>query len=339
MSVVAILGGIGVGLQVGRGTAQSSVNYTPATNIDLNFEQDAQPYPFEVGGDYWQKNAYKRSVHGQGGFSALVRPNSIGYLLQAHLGSAQTSTGGDGEHTHIFTARTTSNGAWLGDGMQPWVTLLKNAGGLMAEQHSDARNRRLRLAVPAANIATVDAEFIAMTPKEISVPGSMSFDNELAFTTCTGVVSLGGAAAKATNINIDLQAMLSDDEFSVGNYFLDDITLLGRQAAISFEVILRDATLWRQVYRNGAGTVGTGAWDPAVFTGELSVNLLTASAMTGTTTTKGSLTLVIPKMNYLAFPIGLRGNELVRVGLRGSLTQPGTSIPLTATLVNTVTSY
>lgn len=350
MSVTSLAGGIGLGLQTAKGTVQSTVTYVPATQVDLNFEQNAEVYPFEVGGDYWQKDSYKSSVMGQGGFDALARPDSIGYMLKAFFGSCQTVAGPEaGTFQHTFTGRRTASGTWLGDGMLPWVTLVKNLAGRMAEQHSDARCASCRLNYPTANLVSYNAAFVAALPEEVNVPPTMVFDADAAFNTCTGLVEVGvqggtaydrtdpvnGNNAKATSITIDLQNQLSTDEFSIGSYYLDDVTLMSKTASVQYELIMRDARLWREVYRNGAA--GIGQWDPALFSGQLTVTSETAKPIVGAT--KGSLKVYIPKLDYLALPTGLSGNELVRIGLRSQLTQGDLLAPIEITLINTVTSY
>jgi hypothetical protein len=350
MSVTSLAGGIGLGLQTAKGTVAPTVTYIPATQVDLNFEQNAEVYPFEVGGDYWQKDSYKSSVMGAGGFDALARPDTIGYMLKAFFGSCTSSAGpGPGTFSHVFVGRRTPNATWGGDGMIPWATLVKNLAGRMAEQHSDARCRSCRLNYPTANLVSYNAAYVAALPAEIAVPATMVFDADPAFNTCTGQVSVGtsgGAAydrtdpvngnnAKATAITIDLQNQLSTDEFSIGSYYLDDVTLMSKTASVTYDLIMRDSRLWREVYRNGAA--GVGAWDPALFSGQLTVISETAKPITGTT--KGSLKVEIPKLDYLALPTGLSGNELVRISLRSQLTQGELPNPIIVTLVNTVTSY
>jgi len=350
MSVTSLAGGIGLGLQTAKGTPQATIQYIPATQVDLNFEQNAEVYPFEVGGDYWQKDSYKSSVMGAGGFDALARPDTIGYMLKAFFGSCTTSAGpGAGTFQHVFTGRRVANPTWGGDGMLPWATLVKNLAGKMAEQHSDARCRSCRLNYPTANLVSYNAAYIAALPEEVNVPGSMSFDADPAFNTCTGVVSVGtsggtaydrtdpvnGNNAKATAITIDLQNQLSTDEFSIGSYYLDDVTLMSKTAGVTYDLIMRDARLWREVYRFGAA--GIGQWDPALFSGQLTVVSETAKPISGAV--KGSLKVEIPKLDYLALPTGLSGNELVRISLRSQLTQGELAAPIIVTLINSVATY
>ena len=350
MSVTSLAGGIGLGLQTAKAVPQTTINYVPATQVDLNFEQNAEVYPFEVGGDYWQKDSYKSSVMGAGGFDALARPDSIGYMLKAFFGSCQSSSGpGAGTFTHVFTGRRAANPTWLGDGMLPWITLVKNLAGKMAEQHSDARCRSCRLNYPTANLVSYNAAFVAAFPEEVNVPASMVFDADPAFNTCTGVVTVGtsggasydrtdpvnGNNAKATAITIDLQNQLSTDEFSIGSYYLDDVTLMSKTAGVTYDLIMRDARLWREVYRNGAA--GVGQWDPALFSGQLTVRSETAQDIAAGV--KGSMEVFIPKLDYLALPTGLSGNELVRISLRSQLTQGNLLAPIEIKLVNTVASY
>jgi hypothetical protein len=350
MSVTSLAGGIGLGLQTAKGTVQGTIVYVPATQVDLNFEQNANPYPFEVGGDYWQKDSYKSSVMGAGGFDALARPDTIGYMLKAFFGSCQTTAGPEaGTYEHLFTGRRAANGTWGGDGMIPWVTLVKNLAGKMAEQHSDARCASCRLNYPTANLVNYNAAFIAAFPEEVAVPPVMTFDADPAFNTCTGLVTVGEAGgatydrtdptngnnAKATAITIDLQNQLSTDEFSIGSYYLDDVTLMSKSAAVTYDLIMRDAGLWREVYRNGAA--GVGQWDPALFSGQLTVRSETAKPIAGTT--KGSMEVYIPKLDYLALPTGLSGNELVRISLRSQLTQGEALAPIEIRLVNSVATY
>ena len=137
------------------------------------------------------------------------------------------------------------------------------------------------------------------------------------------------------DLNIAVATQFSTDEFSIGPYYLDDVTLMSKTAAVQYELVMRDALLWRQVYRNGSGP--TGAWDPTLFSGQLTVTTETAAPMV--LATKGSMSVYIAKLDYLALPTGLAGNELVRIGLRSQLTQGANTIPVRVVLINTIASY
>jgi len=300
--------------------------------------QDAAAYPFEVGGDYWQRESYKRSVIGDGGWTAMTRPETVGYLLKAWFGSASSGANGDGSYTHIFVSHP--------QGSIPWVTLVKNVSGLFAERHMDARCASIRFTVPTANLMSHTARFIAAKPEEV-LPAdyAMAFEDNQAFQTCTGQVTLDGSTtsndAKATNVTVDLVNGLTNDEFSIGSYFLDDITLLSKSARVSYDLILRDRALWAKVFRNNAAqpsTGQTGAFDPLVFQGSLKVRAVTGADLPGTAR-KGSLELEFAKLDFLALPVALTGADLVRVTLAGQVTLVSGTEPVKATLVNKVASY
>jgi len=329
MGVSAIQGSFGVGLQQTPGTAAATINYIPAATVNLNMDQMAQSLPQEIGGAMWSRQSYKTGVQVGGDVTFNVRANSIGWLLRAFSGSATAAAPANGVTRHTFIENADLD-------FIPWVTINKNVTDLWAEQYVDCRVDTFRLDVPAAGIVTGTFGFVGRTTNEIEVP-TETFDDTPLFETCTGRVVVGGVSTyKTTRVAIDFSNNLSRDERIIGNYFLDDITVVRRSARITVDTYLKDPTWYRQVYRNGGSTLGA-AFDPAVYSAELDLEIQTAQHVVGTE--HGKIRLVIPNMDFLTFPVSLSGNDFVRVTMTAELTISGTNPPFYLDLTNTQANY
>lgn len=353
MSRTSLVGGFALGRQSAQDSVASSVTYMPTTSINLNMNQNAQTLPPEIGGDYFLRSSYKSSVMGSGDVAFVVRPNSFGNILYALAGQDTVTavSGQSGAYSHSFTPFTPSPGVDL-----PWFTLIKdvakiNDGGAsagIAEQYLNAKLGSLKFDVPKSSIATSTASWVSTTPSTITTAslGSEVFDSTPQFQTCQATVQLeqeGGSgnisadSAKTERLSMTYNSHLSNDEFSVGSYYLDDVTLLQRTVTCDIDIVVRDTALYRAVYLNGGA--GAQAWSPTIYRGNLLVTLTTSTNIP-TTTQPYSLTLNFPGLDFMMMPIQLSGANLVRATLSTQVTLgPSGSDRFSATLINGVASY
>lgn len=344
MSKTALTGALGFAKQSAKGTPGTTFTWVPATASNLNAQQQTQMLPPEIGGGYFSKLAYKTGVAVAGDASLIVRPDSFGHLLFMLCGQDTVTpvAGQAGAYDHVMTPFAPGASADL-----PWYTLFKDASQLMYEQYSDVKLASLRLDVRNRTTLMAQCGFFGLTPTEVaSVPGGTpeSVDHGPVFETCQATVALnnqvGNAVISANTdltdaVSFDFSSQLSQDEYVVGGYTPVDITLLQREAAISYDVTIRDTALIRAVYRNG----GTSAWSPTVYRGHLNL-VLTALSNVPTTTVPYTLTIDIPGMDFLMMPLPMSGANLLRATLsaRVSLGPSGTDT-FTFTLRNGVASY
>ena len=304
MGINAMKGSFGIGLQANKGVAAGTIQYIQASNVAINMEQAATTLGPEVGGRMWSSQSYKTGVMVAGDATFNLRANTVGYLLRAFAGSATSDASGEAYKHSFFEA---DDVAFI-----PWLTLVRNVSDVWTEQYVDCRVDSMRLDIPAAGIATATFGFVGITPSEISNP-TEAWDNSPLFESCVGEVKLeGDASYKVTRLTLDFSNNLTRDEQSVGNYFLDDISMVRRACRVTIDTFLKDAAWYRKVYNNG----GT-SWSPMVYGGELDVEVQSAKYVVGTT--RASMRFDRPNIDWLIFPVSLAGNDIVRVTMTAEL--------------------
>jgi hypothetical protein len=216
----------------------------------------------------------------------------------------------------------------------PWYTFIRNVGGKFVEQFVDGHLGSFSFDLTASNILQIDGSFVSKSCSNIGLgSGSTSVGAQIAgngpvFQMVDATVKLdtnvsGDPGAVTENVNynptrlsIGFMNELTQNEFVVGSFFLQDITNISRSAQISYGLYLRDAEIYNRVYNHGAATADglTGAdWSSEIWKGALEVTL-TAGAI-GATADDYTIVISIPEMDYQAAPITLAGNNLVEFQL------------------------
>lgn len=343
MSRTSLIGAFGMARQSAKDNVPSSFTYAPATSVSLNPNQNVATLPPEIGGSYFLRGSYKASVIGGGDTALIIRPNSVGNLFMAYSGVDNVTpvSGQTGAYSHVFTPFAPAAGVDL-----PWYTLQKDIARLSAEQYLNAKLQSLRIDIPKSAIATAQASWIATTPSGITSVGSVTTDSTPQMQTSLASVSLtpegNGSNISANSVKMERFSLtmsnnLSQDEFSVGNLYLDDITLLQKTINVDMDVIIRDTALYQAVYLNG-GTI-PGSISPSVYRGSLTLTLNSTTNIP-TTTQPYQLTFNFPGLDFLTMPISLSGADLVRATLSTQVTLgPSGSDMYTITLINGVASY
>jgi len=345
MSRTSLSGAVGLAKQSGKDIVASSFLYVPATSVNLEPQQNAQVLPPEIGGDYFPRGSYKSSVMGNGTVGFLVRPKSLGHFLMMLCGSATTLTDTPvaGANQHTFTPFLIGSGNDL-----PWYTAMKDQSQLWAEQHLNTRLSSLQLTIPKSSIMTAQSTFVSTTPSSIdaSTLTSKTFDNTPPFQTCLAAMSLhqegqgtniSSNSVKVERLGFTYNNNLTNDEFSVGNYSLDDITLQQRTVTVDMDYVVRDAAIYEAVYYNGGGL--PSAWSPTIYRGTLALTA-TSTANIGVTSTPYSCVFNFPGVDFLMFPTPLQGADVVRGTLSTQVTLgPSGADRFSAVLVNDVASY
>jgi len=344
MSATGLSGAIGLAKQSAKDTPASSFLYIPATSVSMESQQNAQVLPPEIGGDFFPRGSYKASIMGNGNAGFLIRPKSLGHLLMMLCGSVVTDDDAPvvGANTHTFTPYL------AGAGDLPWYTAAKDQSQLWAEQHLNTRLANLQLTIPKSAVMSGQASFISTTPSSITVASlaTKTFDNTPPFQTCLAAMSfkkqgegtnISANSVKVERLGFTYNNNLTNDEFSVGNYGLDDITLQQRSVTVDMDFIIRDTKIYEAVYYNGA-TAPT-AWSPAIYRGNLGLTA-TSTANIPTTSTPYSCVFNFPGLDFLMFPAPLQGAEVVRGTLSTQVTLgPSGADRFSAVLVNDVASY
>lgn len=223
----------------------------------------------------------------------------------------------------------------------PWYTFVRNVGGKFVEVFPDGHLGSFSFDMAASNLLQIDASFTSKACAQIAKTaggataaaqvGSQVAGNGSPFQMVDAVVKLDtnvngdpGAVAEykpynPTRLNIAFNNELSQNEFVVGDYFLQDITNLSRTAQITYSVYMRDAEIYNRVYSHGNAPDANGrtGWSSEVWKGKLELTLV--GAKIPGKTTPYTIKIEIPEMDYMAAPISLAGNNLVEFQLTANV--------------------
>ena len=312
MSLSSLKGAIGVGFQSAKGAYAATYEYVPVLQADLQGEQMAQNLPPEVGGQLFSRGAYKAGVRSKGQVTLLPRPNTVGYFLASIFNSevVVAAAGHTGLYDHTFTVGDTSATP------VSWLSLRRMIGGLYGEQMRDARVGTFRVEAAAANVAQAQVQLLGGLFEELPA-GDVAASDDFVFLTCNADITEGGAPFIVDKVSMDIGAQLTDNEFRVGSYYLDDITMLQRSANFQADVRIKSRDLFAKVYRSSAAAPGagqTGAWSPVLYRSAVSLELRTGE------TDPQFMRFDFPGVDFLTLPVGLSGAELVRAQLSASVT-------------------
>lgn len=332
MGVNAIKGTFGIGVQAVKGTAAGTINYLPAENIGVTVDQQAQAIPPEVGGKLFPLASYKGGYMIAGDVAINPRPESLGWLLLAYSGSATSANVSGSVYRSSFFENQTDKAAI------PYLTLVKNVGGVWCDKYTDCRLDTLRVDVSAAGLLKLNAGFVGISVASMTVPAAPSVDLGPVFQTSQGYLhftDIGTSTihAKATRVTLELSNNISRQEHNIGAYTLDDVALIRRTARVTFEAYLESA-VWYNAFYNG----GTTAWDPTLVSAQLEIDIQTGPFVSGST--RGEVRIVIPQVDYYTYPVSLAGNDLIKVTGTAEVTlSTGASQPFYFELTNTTASY
>lgn len=338
----SIAGAVGLAHQSGQGTPNTTYRWIPATSVNLNPQQNAQTLPAEVGGDYFLRGSYKSSAAMNGDIAFVARPSSLGDLFLMLTGVDTVTNPTSGVYQHTFTPFTVASGNDL-----PWYTAAKDVSGVWGEQHTDVRLTSLTLDIPKSAIMTGQASLVGITPQAVTSAsfGSKTFDVTPQFQSCLGAVSLlneaNSSSISSNSVLVDRFSLsfnnnLSNDEFVVGSYYQQGITLLQKTVQVNMDFTIRDSALYQAVYYNG-GSIPE-AWSPSIYRGTLAVTL-TNPFNIPTTSTPYSVVFNFPGLDFMVLPVALQGSELVRATLSTQVTLGTANDRFNIVLTNGIASY
>lgn len=307
-------GSFGIGLQAVKGTPigvnAAAMHYLPVLSVDLAPDQMAATLPPEIGGSPWPMGSYKGGISAAGTVTLNARASSIGWLLHAFAGSATSAADGDSYKHSFFQNQSDTS-------LLPWCTLVKNVSDTWYERYYDAKVDSLRIDIPTAGLVTCTVGFVAakMNSDDSDFPAE-TYDSSPVFETTSGSVKFGGdATKKVTRLTLDFANGLSRDERLIGSYYLDDITMLRRTLRITADCFVDSAAWYQQVYN---GAAGADAWSPTIVSTDLDVKINTGGHITGST--HGYLRIVVPNIDFMAYPVAMAGQDLLRATLTADLT-------------------
>lgn len=316
MSHSSLKSAVSVGFQSAKGVNDATLLAFPTLNANISGEQMAQNLPPEVGGSYFSRGAYKAALRSRGEIAFIPRAKAIGFLLGSIL-HREVVTDNGGVYEHMFTH---------GDATATppkWLTVQRMVSNIFGEKILDARVGALRFDIAAANVVNATAQLLGGNYEEVDGADITVGDDPFFITCNTTVTSQAvGLTSQADEfivdrLSVDIGVQLTDNEFRVGSYYLDDITQLARMVQITADVRIKDRALYSKIYRNNAATpsvAGNGDWSPTIFRGDMNILMRTNEA------TPKTLEIDLEALDFLTLPIQVTGNELIRAQLTASVT-------------------
>lgn len=335
---------VGLAKQVAKGTP----NVTDASFDYLLFREGAVgvmpsflPLDQEIGGGAMLRNVLKVGVMSGGQLSIIPRPKTLGHFFYGITGAVNSVDGTDGSYEHEFT---------LSDQFAaPWYTLRTAPGQLLGEQSADARIAGLTLAWRAARF--VEGQ---VSMQGIGVPTNVSMatwdamskvDSGPQFLAPLGTIELPTAtpaniAAGSFTAGV---AMPVDEQWKVGSYSPNNLSITQRAYVLSLAVRIEDATLYKKIMYDAAGG---STWLPAIFR-EANFKIEFASDIEAApgkpykfSIAANGATGADANVTWSAQPISMRAGRQITLAVTGTfLASPDGDTPLTLGLVNTTATY
>jgi hypothetical protein len=336
---------IGLAKQTGKGTP----NVTDASFKYLLFKEGMAgvipsflPLDQECGGGAMLRNVIKVGVMTGGQLAIIPRPDTLGLFFMGVTGAVTSTDGTDGSYEHEFTLPTDQFTA-------PWYTLRTAPGQLLGEQSADARIASLSLAWRAARFVEGAVAFQGIgVPSNVAMTtwdAASKVDGGPQFLAPLGTIELPSTAPlpiSAGSFTAQL-AMPVDEQWRVGSYAPNNLSIVQRAYVLSLAVQIEDATLYKKIMYDPDGG---SAWVAKVMK-EADIKIEFASDTEAAVGKPYKFSIAAngesgadANVSWSAQPIGMRAGRQLTLGITGTfLASPTIASPLTLGLVNTTASY
>ncbi len=210
----------------------------PSRYIDLARESFATRHDWiipELASARWPKYALKGPIRVEGSLDMYVRPDNIGELLLAIMGSVATSqpdaTNAPNTYKHEFTPA---------DSLPSYT--VKVASEVTGRTFVGCVARRLELTVAAGELLGASVDFLGRE-ESMFTPGTPTF-SDLPFLSFADLVEflVGGSAASIRALSVRIENDLVDDWYTLGDRRLAEIPVRGFSVEGSFDVKFDDRT-------------------------------------------------------------------------------------------------
>jgi hypothetical protein len=334
MSASSNKGYLGFEKQTAMGTAATAgFKFIGCTMVDAQPENIAATAAPVIGGKAFPEDGYKAAHRAGGTFAFEARADDIGWLLYYMGGacgySADTPVADASTHTFYMAA---------GDDFTiPWVTFVRSAGDLIKDQLIDAKIATLRLAFAAGAPVVATFGVIAREAANFSLSPTVTLDNKPLLVTPDS-----NALAQidydeddtledvvTTGVIVDFANVLTNNEFVIGSYRLNDVTLLSRAIGITWTGIIEDDYMWRAMYY---GAVDGTTWSTDPVLAKCLVKAVSGQFITGTT--QYSLQFECGEAMWTVMRCPLASQSLIGFTATAAVTVPASGEEFTFTLVN-----
>lgn len=275
----------------------------------------------EIGGGRDTTDAYLGAASWGGDYEFYVRLEAIGTLLQGVLGDSVVSAADSpvvGANTHTFGF---SDSATL-----PFLSVEEKIGsGLETYDYTDAVVNTFHLEADANGFFMGTAGLIAKLQVAGITPTDAAalWDNSPLIVGTNILITYNGVTLPAKSFSLDINNNFEDDDFRLGSFFLGDLTAKQREVNGSFAIRPADSNLWRQAVYGVNSLTGVGGLTTKQ---QLVITAQTYENVTGTT--KGKLTVTIPKVVLEPYALEPSGDDVIEndISWRAVRPDPGTDI-------------
>jgi hypothetical protein len=336
---------LGIAKQTAKGTpnvTHAAFDYLLFKEAALGAQNQFMPLDMEVGGGAMLRNVVKVGVLSGGGISFIPRPKTLGHFLYGVTGSVATVDNADDSYSHTFQLGADQFSA-------PWFTMRNNIGNLTAEQYPDMRVAQLALRFRSQRFMEAQVAFQgASAPSTVSSSswnGLAQVDGGPQFLAPVSTIELptGTQVAVMDGSFVAASQMPTEEQFKIGGYSPDDLSITQRSYQLSLAVKINDATLYRKIMIDPAGGA---AWAASIFR-EANFKIIMRSDIEIDTGVPYSLTIEAngasganANVTWQAQPIPMRAGRQLIMAVTGTfLASPIVAAPLKLTLVNATSSY
>lgn len=317
---LATLGYVGYGAETNEGTFVSPTIFLPVTSFSFD---DSNEYivPDQIRGSRDRSIALAGPYTTSGTVEMELVPNGIAALLKSAFAAkgantVSTYTGSNGAYSHVFTPGSDS----------PYFTFEANAADILIRKYGGIRVNTLEINAAFGEIVTASFGLEGTTRGTTSLPGaSETFSQVVPFSFSGAYVEIAGSPV----------ANVKSFTFGVNNN-IDRMGTLQKTRAYSRTVLgMRDVTLSMAL-----DFTDTDAYTKFLAEDEFTVMLyLEGGYVTGTSGTKNSLKIEIPRVRYATTSIPISGADFIEQSVECQILRKldNTAI-FTATLVNNETS-
>lgn len=335
MSASSNKGYLGFEKQTAKGTAATAgFKFIGCTAVDVQPENIAATAAPMIGGKAFPEDGYKSAHRAGGTYAFECRSDDIGWLLYYMSGACAVDTDNPeaGANTHTFYMAS-------GDDFTiPWVTFIRSAGELIKDQLIDTKIATLRLAFAAGAPVVATFGVIAREAANFSLSPTVTLDS-----TPLLVTPDSNALAQidydeddvledvvTTGVIVDFANVMTNNEFVIGSYKLNDVTLLSRAIGITWTGIIEDDEMWRALYY---GAIDGTTWSTNPVLAACRVKAVSGQ-MIGATDTQYSLQFDAGEAMWTVCRVPLASQSLIGFTATAAVTVPSSGEEFTFTLIN-----
>ena len=298
------------------------------TSGAMTLNRESLVYDPEIGGGRDIGDSFLGPASSTGTLEFYTRfGSSTATLLRAALGAADTTTAADST-THAIVPTD--------EAALPFLSLYqKISSGLEVATFQDCVVNTFHLESDANGFLTGSAELIGRR-QELDVP---EIDPEGLYDETTGTVgtsvtvTLDGVNVRPKSFSLDIANNFEDDDFRLGQFFLEDLTPKRREVTLSTTLRHEDKRLLRQATLGSATATEVGGLTTK---SSMVIDIVSYQMINGTTTPH-RLTLTFPTVVAQPFALEPSGDDILESDVEWQAVRPSMTQPvMTAELITGV---